>query len=211
MLSGEGNENGEKTTIGLISKKATLHVQHTFFVHFFAVVLHDYNVKLPETDWLHVLCRKCRTCSCSFFSLPLVFTLVGASISYFPTAATKFSCCSSNRKNVSFVFLSLALALCRSFSRWASLACRLLSLFPWLSLSLYSNFVNMTITLNNTDIETISLSFFVFLDGLLCDFPPQNLYLYLGCHTCWLSYFTLAYIGMPVVRADGIKISRMHR
>ena len=34
MLSGEGNENGEKT-IGLISKKATLHVQHTFFVHFF--------------------------------------------------------------------------------------------------------------------------------------------------------------------------------
>ena len=32
MLSGEGNENGKKTTtIGLISKKATLHVQHTFF------------------------------------------------------------------------------------------------------------------------------------------------------------------------------------
>ena len=30
MLSGEGNENGEKTTIGLISKKATLHVQRTF-------------------------------------------------------------------------------------------------------------------------------------------------------------------------------------
>ena len=29
MLSGEGNENGEKTTIGPISKKATLHVQHT--------------------------------------------------------------------------------------------------------------------------------------------------------------------------------------
>ena len=49
MLSGEGNKNGEKT-IGLISKKATLHVQHTFFVHFFPVVLHDYNVKLPETS-----------------------------------------------------------------------------------------------------------------------------------------------------------------
>ena len=45
MLSGEGNENGKKknnTKIGLISKKETLHVQHTFFVHFFAVVLlHD--------------------------------------------------------------------------------------------------------------------------------------------------------------------------
>ena len=34
MLSSEGNENGEKTTIGLISKKATLHVQHTFFCTF---------------------------------------------------------------------------------------------------------------------------------------------------------------------------------
>ena len=45
------NENCEKTTIGL-SKKATLHVQHTFFVHFFAVVLHDFNVKLLETSWL---------------------------------------------------------------------------------------------------------------------------------------------------------------
>ena len=30
MLSGEGKEDGEKTTIGLISKKATLHVQRTF-------------------------------------------------------------------------------------------------------------------------------------------------------------------------------------
>ena len=53
MLSDGGKENGEKkTTIGLISKKATLilHVQHTFFVHFFAVVLHEYNVKLPETS-----------------------------------------------------------------------------------------------------------------------------------------------------------------
>ena len=29
MLSGEGNENGESTTIGLISKNATLQVQHT--------------------------------------------------------------------------------------------------------------------------------------------------------------------------------------
>ena len=47
MLIGEGNENlmVKKTTIGLINKKATLHAQHAFFVHFFAVVLHDYNVK----------------------------------------------------------------------------------------------------------------------------------------------------------------------
>ena len=44
------------TTIGLISKnktkqnKTTLHLQHTLFVHFFAVVLQDDNVKLPETS-----------------------------------------------------------------------------------------------------------------------------------------------------------------
>ena len=48
MLSGEGNKNGEKTTIGLISKKATLHMQHPFFVHFFPVGV--FHVKLPETS-----------------------------------------------------------------------------------------------------------------------------------------------------------------
>ena len=43
MLSSKRNtgERG-KTTIGQISQKATLHVQHTLFVHFFAVVLHDF-------------------------------------------------------------------------------------------------------------------------------------------------------------------------
>ena len=112
MLSGEGNKNGEKT-IGLISKKATLHVQHTFFVHFFAVVLHDYNVKLPETSLKEM--------SHAFlFTLPLMFTglpLVATSISHVVTAAiTKFSCRFSNKK-VSFVFLSLALDLCRPFYR----------------------------------------------------------------------------------------------
>ena len=77
MLSSEGNENGEKTRIGLISKKATLHVQHTFFVLFFAVVLQDYNVKIPETSWLHLSWKKCHVCSCSllfftaaYFHLP---------------------------------------------------------------------------------------------------------------------------------------------
>ena len=66
MLSGEGNENSEKTT-RLISKKTTLHAQHTFLVHFFSIVLHDYNVKSFETSWLHDLWRKCRTSSCSLF------------------------------------------------------------------------------------------------------------------------------------------------
>ena len=50
MLSGEGNAGERGNTTGLISKKATLHVQHTIFVHFFFVVLHDYNLKLPENS-----------------------------------------------------------------------------------------------------------------------------------------------------------------
>ena len=35
MLSGEGNKNDEKATIGLINKNATLHVHRTSFVLFF--------------------------------------------------------------------------------------------------------------------------------------------------------------------------------
>ena len=95
MLSGEGSENGENTTTGLISKNATLHVQHTVFVHFFAVVLHDYNVKRPGyTFYGGNVIRLVH-----FFSLlPLIFNLV---------AASKMSL---------LFFLSLAVALCRSFS-----------------------------------------------------------------------------------------------
>ena len=66
-------------------------MQRTFFVHFFALVLHDYNEKLPETSWLHVLWRKCTYVFLFiFFLLSLIFTQVAASISYFLTAATKF-------------------------------------------------------------------------------------------------------------------------
>ena len=44
MLSGEGNA-GEQW-------KTTIHVSliSDFFVHFFAVVFHDYNVKLSESS-----------------------------------------------------------------------------------------------------------------------------------------------------------------
>ena len=63
-LSSEGNENGKRKQTNKQTnrnkshwqkKKTTLHVQHTFFVHFFALVLHDCNVKRPVTSWLHVL------------------------------------------------------------------------------------------------------------------------------------------------------------
>ena len=89
--------------------------------------------------------------------------MVAASISHFVTA-TKFSRCSSNKKNVSFGFLSLALNPSHPFSRWASLACR-----P-LSLALYSKIVDMTIYLKLILYTTLiqkqfSLSVFVFIDS----------------------------------------------
>ena len=152
MLSGEGNAwEWWKTTLGLIGKKATLHVQHTFFVHFFAVVLHDYNMKLPDTSYkLHVLWRKCQTCSRSLFFQCCSFSpciLVATSISRFVTVATRFSCRSSNKKCL-LSFLSLALDLCHPFSHWALLTCRLLSIFLCLSLALHSKFVDMSISLS---------------------------------------------------------------
>ena len=69
MLSGDDNENSQKQSVDLVSKITTLHMQHTFFVHFFAVVLHDYNEKLPETSWLHVLYAPVHFfCGCRWFS-----------------------------------------------------------------------------------------------------------------------------------------------
>ena len=50
MLSGDGNENSQKNSVGLISKKPTLHVRHPFFVHFIAGVLHYHSLKFPETS-----------------------------------------------------------------------------------------------------------------------------------------------------------------
>ena len=52
MLSGEGIQRRKKVknnNIGFISKSNFARVAY-FFVHFFAFVLHDYNVKLPETS-----------------------------------------------------------------------------------------------------------------------------------------------------------------
>ena len=76
-------------------------------------------------------------------------------------------------KNVSFV-LSLALALCRSFSRWASLACHLYSLFLciFLSPAIFQicghEAINLSLILNTTRIQKqCPLSVFVFIDSLV--------------------------------------------
>ena len=141
-----------------------------------------------------------------FFSLPLIFTLHWwpLAILILSPPPTKFSICSFNKKGF-LCFLSLALNPCRPFSRWVSQACRPLSLFVCLSLALYFKFVDTTIYLSlilwTTRIQKqFPLSVFVFIDSfVVCALQDaggyaisrqNNLEFHLGCHTCWLSYFT---------------------
>ena len=96
-------------------------MQHTFFVHFFAVVLYDYNVKLPGTSELHVLWRKCHTKQhvllFTFFSLSLIFTLHWWPLTFLILLPTlqNFHVVRPT-KNVSFVFFSLSRYLSPFFS-----------------------------------------------------------------------------------------------
>ena len=116
MLSGEGNAGERwKTTISLISKKATLRVQQAqFFVHFFAVVL---NCTTTTWNFQKLLSYTFYGGNVARFLVHFFFftaarfhlALVAASISHFFTAATKFSCCSSNKKCL-LCFLSLTLS-----------------------------------------------------------------------------------------------------
>ena len=119
MLSGEGMQRRKtvKNNNRSNQQKQLCTCSTLFFVHFFAVVLHDYNVKLPETSQLHVLCRKCQTCSRSLFftAAHLHLALVDASISHL-TAATKFSCCSTNKKMSPLSFISRSSCLSLFFS-----------------------------------------------------------------------------------------------
>ena len=112
-------------SIDLISKKTNSHLQHTFFsnwqkskfaraARFFVFLcscfapLQRRFVRLKrQTSQLHIIFMEELShvltqyfVSCVhvrfYFSLPLIFTLLAASISHFLTAAMKFSCFSSN-------------------------------------------------------------------------------------------------------------------
>ena len=143
MLSGEGNAGEQwKTTTGLITKKATLHLQHTFLY-----------ISLPlfctTATWNFQKLLSYTFFTLTFFSLPLLFTLHWWPLAFLTLSPPlqNFHVVLPTRKGL-LCFLSLALNLCRPFSRWASLACRLLSLFRCVSLALYSKFVDMTINLS---------------------------------------------------------------
>ena len=111
MLSGEGNENGEKTTICLISKKATLRVQHTFLyisLPLFCTTITRNFQKLPGYTFnrgnvLRVLVH--------IFSTVAHFR-PGGRWHFLFSRRYKISCCSSNKKCLlSFFYLALALFL----------------------------------------------------------------------------------------------------
>ena len=143
MLSGEGSYVGKrwKTTIGLISKSnfsCEAHFLCTFLCRFFCTrTTWNFQKPLSYTFYGGNVVRV----PVHFFSLPLVFTL-----HWWPLAFLILSPLLQNYqvvlpiKNCLLCFLSLALKPCRPFSRWASLACRPLSLFLCLSLALYSKF-----------------------------------------------------------------------
>ena len=144
MLSGKVKRERRKNNNGSNSKKAakkcTLFC--TFLCRCFAQIQRETSINFLVKRFM----KKCRTCFCFFFSLPLIFTVVAASISHFLTAQKIFMLF-FQQKNVNCI-LSLALALCRSFNSWASLVCHLLSLFLCISISLYSRFVDMKINLS---------------------------------------------------------------
>ena len=150
-------------------QKATFTRAVHFFVYFIAFALHDYNVKLPETSWLHVLCRKRRTCSCSLFFTVAHFHPGDRQHFSFSHHCYKMSCCSSNKKCLlCFSSLSLYLFVSLSFAVLSSTFSSSLSL----SVSLFSKFVDMTInpslTLQTTRIQKqFLLSVFVFIDSLV--------------------------------------------
>ena len=111
MLSGEGNENGEKTTIGLFSKKNNF----ARAAHFFSTFLCRCFARLQcETSRNFLVTRFFR--SLFFTAAHFHLALVAASISHFVTAATKFSCCSSNKKMSPLFFISRSRSLSPFFS-----------------------------------------------------------------------------------------------
>ena len=118
MLSGGGNENGEKTTIA----KKQLCTCSTFFCTL--MLCRCFARPQRETSKNYLLTRfvEMSYLPLSTFFHSLIFTLVAARISHFLTAAKKFSCCYSNKYILIF----------RSCSLWLYFSLSLVGLSPTL-------------------------------------------------------------------------------
>ena len=163
--------------------------------------------------------------SFTFFSRPLVFTLHWWSIAFLILSLPlqNFHVALPAKKCL-LCFLSLALDLRRPFSHWASLACRLLPLFSVSPLLYIPNLRTWQLLYTTRMQKQFPLSVFVFIDSLVVPAlqdaggyaisHQNNLELYLGYHTCWLSYFTLIWLccGRTVRRSVyGHVISKFSR
>ena len=138
MLSGEGNENGEKTTIGLIRKKATLHVQHTFCTFLYRCLARLQR----ETSRTFLVTRFVEEMSYLFL---LIFFFTAAH--FHLGGRYKISMLFFQQKMSSLSFMSR----CTCLSLFFSLSFAGLSPTFSVSLSLsfsYSKFVDMTINLS---------------------------------------------------------------
>ena len=117
MLSGKGNENGEKTTIGLISTKKQLSTCSTLFCTFlcycFARLQHETSKNFLVTRFMEMSYVFLFT----FFSTVANFHPGGRQHFSFSHCRQKSSCCSSNKKCL-LCFFSLALALFLVELRW---------------------------------------------------------------------------------------------
>ena len=127
MLNDYGNENGKKRSIGLISKKKKKKLCTCSALCLEISFPCCWNVKLAGNTFSekmsYVLLKNVDACVPIrlFFLLPLFFNLLTPSISRFLNAVLKFSCFSSNEIRHLY-FSSLVVALCCSYSLWASLA-----------------------------------------------------------------------------------------
>ena len=197
--------------IRIFPKKRTLNQQESnfaraayFFVHFFAVFLHDYNVKRPETSYLSYNFNGENVVRVlfHFFSLPLFFTLdlIGGR-QYFSFCHRRYKILMLffHQKNVPFLFylsLYISIAFFLIELRWPATYFLFFSVFL---LRYIRNFVDMTINLSlilqTTRIQKqFPLSVFVYIDSLIVSalqdaggytiFLRNNLELIFGCYTC---------------------------
>ena len=121
MLSGEGNAGERwKTTIGPISEKSNFaraaHFFCTFLCRCFARLQRETSRNFLVTRFTRFFCRTCSRCSLFFTAAHFHLALVATSISHFVTAATKFSCCSSNKKCLLWLFICHSRPLSPFFS-----------------------------------------------------------------------------------------------
>ena len=223
MLNGDDNEivsrlidliskktNCTCSTLFLLISKKQICTCSTLFCLSLAVVLHDYNavlydqnVKLPS--YTLFLWRNCRICLPNILFPVFMFAFIFHCRSFLPCWPLAFLIFSPQHWIWMFFFLQnsspLFLVTCSS------------------SFSVIHVSVNVK---NNAETEATLLLFFLSksLGGHVISFhiKPE---LRLGCHTCWLSYFTLVYLwsgrtggraagGWVVGRSVGVR-SRDHQ